>query len=466
MARSITLIPVITEETNNEVTQAIKKRVAAYCRVSTDQEMQLNSFEAQTRFYREKIEANPEYELAGIYADEGISGTSTKNRDEFNRMIADCKAGKIDMIISKSISHFARNTLDCLNYVRLLKGLGIGVVFEKEGINTLDSTGETLLTILSSLAQEESLSLSLNSTWGAKRRFEQGKVTINEKKFLGYDKDSEGNLIINNKQAAIVKCIYQAFLDGKGTGHITRELEQEKIKNWNGNTKWYESTIKSILQNEKYKGDAILQKTYTVDFLSKTRVKNDGKVPRYYVKESHPAIIEPETWEAVQLEMERRKSFCEKHNIKKLDTRIPFWGKVICGECGTVYNRKTWMQPDGSKRKVWMCSNRYRTKGVKGCESNHLDEELLKTAFVEVLNALIENKEYFFIKWEAEMENSNLLKKYRLNTFVRILDSAKPIKVFDEKLCHMMLDHIREVDGNNSLVVTLLDGTSMECKNK
>lgn len=466
MARSITFIPVRREETNDEVVPVRNKKVAAYCRVSTDQEMQLNSFEAQTKYYRQKIEDNPEYELAGIYADEGISGTSTKKRDQFNKMIADCKAGKIDMIITKSISRFARNTLDCLQYVRMLKGLGIAIMFEKEGINTLDSTGETLLTILSSLAQEESLSISLNSTWGVRRRFEQGKVTINEKKFLGYEKDSEGNLIINNKQATIVKRIYKDFLDGKGAAHITRELEEEKVINWNGTAKWYESTIKSILQNEKYKGEALLQKSYTVDFLTKKRVKNMGDVPQYYVQESHPAIIEPETWEAVQLEMERRKKFSEEHHIKKLDTRIPFWGKVICSECGSAYSRKTWMQPDGSKRKVWMCSNRYKSKGVKGCESRHIDEELLKTAFVDVLNDLIENKEYFFIKWEAEMENSNLLKKYRLNTFIRILGSAKPIKVFDERLCLMLLGHIREVDGNNSLVVTLLDGTSMECKNK
>ena len=466
MARSITVIPARTEDQTVENEQVRRKRVAAYCRVSTDQEMQLNSFEAQTRFYHEKISANPEYELAGIYADEGISGTSTKKREQFNKMIAACKASKIDMIITKSISRFARNTLDCLKYVRLLKELGIAVMFEKEGINTLDSTGETLLTILSSLAQEESLSLSLNSTWGVRRRFEQGKVTINEKKFLGYDKDEQGNLIINKKQAAIVKRIYKDFLDGKGTGHITRELEQEKVKNCNGATKWYESTIKSILQNEKYKGDALLQKSYTIDFLSKKRAKNNGEVPQYYVEESHPAIIDSEMWEAVQLEMQRRKTFCEEHNIKNLDTRMPFLGKIICDECGAAYSRKTWMKPDGNKRKVWMCSSRYKVNGVKGCESKHVDEEVLKKAFIEVFNALVENKSYFLEKWQAEIANDDLLKKYRSKIFIEILESATPIEVFDENLCLMMLGHIRVEDGNNNLVVTLLDGTNMECKNK
>ena len=336
-------------------------------------------------------------------------------------------------------------------------------MFEKEGINTLDSTGETLLTILSSLAQEESLSLSLNSTWGVRRRFEQGKVTINEKKFLGYDKDSEGNLIINNKQAAIVKRIYQAFLDGKGTGHITRELEQEKIKNWNGTTKWYESTIKSILQNEKYKGDAILQKTYTVDFLTKTRVKNDGKVPRYYVKESHPAIIEPETWEAVQLEMERRKNFCREHNIRNLDTRLPFNGKIICSKCGNVYSRKIWMQPTGKKRNVWMCSTRYKTKGIKECDTGHVDEDVLKKVFVEVFNTLIDNKRYFLDKWHQDLVGADELKAYRLKEFRRILEQNEKLQKFSEELCMPMLRQIDVVNDKRQLIVNLLDGSSLKC---
>lgn len=460
MARSITLIPVIPE---NEVTESNgtihvrKKRVAAYCRVSTDQDQQLNSFEAQRIYFQNLINNNHEWEMAGIYADEGISGTNTKKREQFNKMIADCKEHKIDMVVTKSISRFARNTVDCLNNIRLLKDLGIGIFFEKENINTLDSNGELLISLMSSIAQEESLSISKASTWGVRRRFEQGKVTINEKKFLGYDKDSEGTLIINQKQAAIIKRIYKAFLDGKGTGHITRELEQDKVRNWNGTSKWYESTIKSILQNEKYKGDAILQKTYTVDFLTKERVKNTGKVPKYYVKESHPAIIEPETWEAVQLEMERRKRFCEEHNIKKLDTRIPFWGKVICSECGAAYSRKTWMQPDGTKRKVWMCSNRYKEKGIKGCESKHIDEAELKKAFVEAFNELVENRQYFLKKWRAELDGANELKKYRLNEFIKILEMAATINKFDECFCLRFLNYIKVGAATGEIIIVLIN---------
>ena len=257
--------------------------------------------------------------MAGIYADEGISGTSTKKRDQFNKMIEDCKAGKIDMIITKSISRFARNTLDCLTFVRLLKDLGIGVIFEKENINSLDTKGEVLLSILSSLAQDESRSISENSTWGIRRRFEQGKLHINHVKFLGYDKDVNGNLVINAKQAKTVRRIYTDFLNGKGANRIARELEKDRVPNWNGKAKWYESSIRKMLTNEKYKGEALLQKTYTVDFLSKKRAENTGQVPQYYVEESHPAIIDKDMWEAVQLEMERRKAYALEHGIKNIE---------------------------------------------------------------------------------------------------------------------------------------------------
>lgn len=209
-----------------------------------------------------------------------------------------------------------------------------------------------------------------------------------------------------------------------------------------------------------------MQKTYTVDFLTKERVKNTGKVPNYYVEESHPAIIEPETWEAVQLEMERRKKFCEEHGIKNLDTRIPFGGKVICGICGSVYSRKTWMQPDGKgKRKVWMCSNRYKEKGIKGCESKHIDEEVLKKAFVEAFNELVANKQYFLEKWRAELDGANELKRYRLNEFMGILEQEEKQEQFNESLCLRILEQIKLFDNKGKMYIALLDGTSMKCEN-
>jgi DNA invertase Pin-like site-specific DNA recombinase len=391
MARNITVIPARPNRTSlAENLQPKKKRVAAYCRISTDQEEQLSSYEAQVNYYTTYIEKQPDYECAGIYADEGISGTSTKKRDQFNKMIADCKAGKIDMIITKSISRFARNTLDCLNFVRLLKDLNIGVQFEKENIDTLDSKGEVLLSILSSLAQDESRSISENSTWGIRRRFEQGRLFINTTKFMGYDKDKNGNLVINKKQAEIVRRIYKDFLDGKGANLIALDLEKDRVPNWNGKTKWYENSIRKMLTNEKYMGDALLQKTYTVDFLNKKRADNTGQVPQYYVEDSHPAIIDKEMWEAVQLEMGRRRVYASEHGIQKLEHATvgnPFAGRVICGVCGQIYGRKVWNSTDDRFRRIiWRCNGKYAVKGEKGCESQHIDDGVLYQAFVDVFN--------------------------------------------------------------------------------
>ena len=468
MARNITVIPAKANRTNlAENLKLQKKRVAAYCRVSTDQAEQLSSYEAQVKYYTAYIEGNPEYECAGIYADEGISGTNTKKREQFNRMIEDCKARKIDMVITKSISRFARNTLDTLTYVRLLKDLGIEVFFEKENIKTLDSKGEVLLSILSSLAQDESRSISENSTWGIRRRFEQGKLHINHTKFLGYDKDKNGNLVINPKQAKIVKRIYEDFLDGKGANRIARDLENDGTLNWNGKAKWYEGSIRKMLTNEKYKGDALLQKTYTVDFLSKKRADNNGEVPQYYVEDSHPAIIDKEMWEAVQLEMERRRNFALKYGIQKLEyatTDNPFAGRVICGSCGRVFGRKVWNSTSEKLRRiVWQCNGKYLEKGEKGCESRHIDDGVLYQAFVDVFNAMVGQKDYFLEKWHSRLASNNVLVQYKARQFIRILTEARAIKEFDVDLYFALTEKIT-VYEDGRLVVSLLDGTDIECE--
>lgn len=252
MAKNITVIPASKKVTEGTLArkEIPKIRMAAYCRVSTDQEEQLSSYENQVSYYTNFISNNPQYELAGIYADEGISGTNTKKRKNFNRMIDDCEAGKIDRIIVKTISRFARNTLDCLNYVRRLKELGIGVTFEKEAIDTLDAKGEVLLTILSSLAQDESRSISENSTWGIRKRFEQGKFSVNTRKFMGYDSDENGNLIVNEEQAKTVRLIYEKYLSGRNYFVIARELNEAGIPGWNGKVNWIASTIETMLHNE------------------------------------------------------------------------------------------------------------------------------------------------------------------------------------------------------------------------
>lgn len=439
--------------------------MAAYCRVSTDQLEQLSSYEAQVNYYTAFINGHPGYELAGIYADEGITGTNTKKREQFNKMIEDCRAGKIDMIITKSISRFARNTLDTLNYVRQLKDLGIGVIFEKENINTLDSKGEVLLTILSSLAQDESRNISENSTWGIRRRFEQGKLHINHKKFLGYDKDKNGNLIINEKQAETVRRIYREFLDGKGINSIARDLEKDKVPKWNGTFKWYESTIRKMLGNEKYKGDALLQKTYTVDFLTKKRAENKGQVPKYYVEENHPAIIDKEMWEAVQLEIEGRRAFAEKYNLKKSNyatTDNPFAAKIICGRCGSYFGRKTWRSTKETPGvKVWICSSRYRIKGEKGCDNKHIYERVLYQAFINTFNAMIENRDYFMQKWKEHLKSGNDLVRYKAGQFIKIIEDVEPIKEFDMNLFCKITEKMTVFEGNE-IIVSLLDGTEIE----
>jgi DNA invertase Pin-like site-specific DNA recombinase len=462
MARNITVIPARANRTNlAQSLEPQKKKMAAYCRVSTDQLEQLSSYEAQVAYYTSFITNHPDYEMAGIYADEGISGTNTKKREQFNKMIDDCKAGKIDMIITKSISRFARNTLDCLNFVRMLKELGIGVIFEKENINTLDSKGEVLLSILSSLAQDESRSISENSTWGIRRRFEQGKVTVNHTKFMGYDKDEEGNLVINEKQAKIVRRIYIDYLNGKGPNRIARELEKEGVPNWNSKAKWYESSIRKMLSNEKYKGDALLQKTYTVDFLSKKRALNNGEVPQYYVEDSHPAIIDKDMWEAVQLEMERKMIFAKQHGLQRYDYASddnPFAGRVICGCCGKPYGRKVWNSNDERLRRIiWRCNSKYKIKGRIGCENKHIDNEVLYNVFIEIYNVIIEKREHFLNKWKEKLQDENVLNRVVAKRFISVFQNAEKIEKFDSDLFYMMVE--KYTVNKEEIIVCLLDKT-------
>ena len=464
MARSITVIPARANRTNTaHNAEPQKKRMAAYCRVSTDQLEQLSSYEAQVQYYTTYICNHPDYQFAGIYADEGITGTNTKKREQFNRMINDCKAGKIDVIITKSISRFARNTLDCLNYVRVLKELGVEVIFEKENIRTLDSKGEVLISILASLVQEESFSISRNSTWGIRRRFEQGKVIVNHTKFMGYDKDENGNLVINEKQAKVVRKIFTDYLEGKGPNRIAYELEREGIPNWNGKAKWYEGSIRKMLSNEKFKGDALLQKTYTVDFLSKKRVTNKGEIPQYYVEESHPAIIDNDTWEAVQFEMERRKAYAEKYNIKKMDyitNDNSFTGRIICGCCGSTFGRKVWNSTDERlKRTIWQCNNKYKVKGKIGCRNRHINEEVLYQAFVNAFNAILESKDYFMKKWEKQINSEDILERVTAKRFINVFNETKPIENFDAGLYFKLVEKIMVYE--DKVRVGLLDGSEV-----
>lgn len=435
--------------------------------MSTDQEEQLLSYENQVRFYTESINSNPEYECAGIYADEGISGTNTKKRDEFNRMIRDCRGGKIDRIITKSISRFARNTLDCLNYVRELKSLGIGVTFEKENIDTLDAKGEVLLTILSSLAQDESRNISENCTWGIRKRFEVGQHKMSTKRFLGYDADENGKLVVNKKQAKIVERIFMEFLWGKTTDYIKRIFEREGVVNWDGGTKWQSTTIASMLENEKFKGDTLLQKSYTTDFLTKKRVQNEGEIQQYYIEDDHDVIIEPWIWECVQLEMKRRERYLEEHHITRFsqNTEVnPFSSKIICGECNRAFARKGWRTPSGD-RKVWQCSERYKVKGVLGCGNRHIYEDTLIKIYLMAWKRLLECRDMLVPEWKEKMQGEDFLAKFRAMDFMEITKDAQPISELDIDLMLRTVDHIK-VYESGIVVAAFLDGTEIEFKNE
>jgi len=296
MAQNVRVIPATMNwMTSTPVTSAAKRKVAGYARVSTDLEEQQSSYEAQVDYYTSYIKSRDDWEFVSVYTDEGISATSTRHREGFQQMVADALAGKIDLIVTKSVSRFARNTVDSLSTIRELKEHGTEVYFEKENIWTFDSKGELLLTIMSSLAQEESRSISENVRWGQRKKFSDGRYSLNYKNFLGYDKGPDGTLVINKEQAKIVRRIFGEFLTGHTPFQIAKRLTADGIPTPAGKKKWSYTTVRSVLSNETYMGDKLLQKTYSIDFLSKNRLKNQGQVPQYYVEQDHPAIIPPET---------------------------------------------------------------------------------------------------------------------------------------------------------------------------
>lgn len=396
MEPTITLIPAIRRIGNTVVKEEKPKlRVAAYCRVSTDSDEQATSYEAQVAHYTEFIQKNEEWELAGIYADDGISGTNTKKRADFNRMIDDCKRGAIDMVITKSISRFARNTIDCLKYIKDLKELNIPVFFEKEKINTMDSKGEILLTIMASLAQQESESLSQNVKLGYQFRCQSGKVSVNHNRFMGYTKYKDGKLIIVEEEAKVIRRIFREFLEGRSLREIGKGLEEDGILTGAGMKKWRPETIHKMLKNEKYMGDALLQKTYTVDFLNKKRVKNEGIMPQYYVEGSHDGIIPRDLFMQVQEELLRRSNLHSGQNRKKrvYSSKYVLSSIVYCSKCGEIYRRIAWNNW-GKRMVVWRCCTRVE-HGPKVCDADTIKEEALQAAVMQAINQTITGSENF-----------------------------------------------------------------------
>lgn len=394
LQRIVTIIPAkpIAEQ------EAMKRRlqVAAYCRVSTEEEEQQSSYEAQCSYYTDKIMTNPEWTMAGIFADEGITGTSTKKRDDFNKMIRKCKKKKIDLILTKSISRFARNTLDTIKYTRMLRAMGIGIYFEKENINTLDMDSEMLITMLGAFAQAESESISRNVAWGKRKAMLDGKVFVNFNQLYGYYLNADGSPGINEEEASVVRFMYTQYLLGDSLRMIKDKLDETGVPNLKGEPGWSISTIKSILTNERYCGDVLGQKTYTESVIGGKSRKNNGELPQVLIQNNHPGIVSREVFYAVQEEMKRRTA-ARSPSTKSATGRTSYTSKyalserLVCGECGTLYRRCTW-NIRGKKKIVWRCVSRL-DHGTKYCkESPTMEETALQTAIMESINTSMDSR--------------------------------------------------------------------------
>ena len=413
-----------SDKSSGVATLTHKKRVAAYARVSTEQDAQQNSYEAQIEFYTGYIQGKPEWEFVGIYADEGISGTSLKRRDGFNRMVDDAMSGRIDLILTKSISRFSRNTVDALTITRKLRSAGIDVFFEKEGISSMDPNAELIFTILCTTAQEESRSISQNVRWGMQRSMEAGKVNLPYKSFLGYEKGPDGLPRIVEEEAEIVREIYDLYLQGHTFCYISEYLTEKGIKTPRGKDVWSVSTIKGILTNEKYKGDARLQKTYTVDYLTKEKRVNQGERKQWYIRDSHDAVVSPETFELVQKEIARRGS----NRGKFYDS--PFTCKILCGDCGAYYGHKLWHSNERCRKNIWRCNDKYANGTI--CCTPAVADRAIETAFLLAVNQLVKDRNEYCERFESE--------------FMPLIADIVPLEQRKEALKAEIVEHGREIE--------------------
>lgn len=402
MAKVVRTIPAtVNRFSASPITETRKRRTAAYARVSTDNEEQLTSYEAQVDYYTNYIKGREDWEFVDVFTDEGISGTSTKRREGFKKMVDMALEGKIDLIVTKSVSRFARNTVDSLTTIRLLKEKGVECYFEKENIWTFDGKGELLLTIMSSLAQEESRSISENVKWGHRKRFADGKVTVPFGHFLGYERGSDGNLVVDENEAVVVRKIYRLFLNGLTPHAIAKQLTDEGIPTPSGKSVWNQTTVRRILSNEKYKGDALLQKTYVADFLTKRQVANNGEIPQYYVEGNHEGIITPAVFEIVQQELERRKT--TKGIYSGVDM---FSSKIRCGCCGNFYGAKVWHSTSKYRKTIYQCNHKFSNE--EKCNTPHLTETEIKDLFVLAVNKL-------FVEKDELIANMKIIRQTILN---------------------------------------------------
>ena len=416
-------------------------RVAAYCRVSTGSEDQINSYNSQLKYYQKKITENINWKFVDIYADEAISGTQDYKRSDFMRMIQDALDGKLDVILTKSISRFARNTLDTLKYVRTLKEKNIAIIFEEENINTLEMAGELLLTILSSVAQQESETISSHVNLGLEMKMKRGEMVGYNRAFgYNYDKESK-KLSVNNDEAPMVQYIFERYCRGIGAKTIARELTKMKVLTPKGNEKWNDSTVLRIIKNEMYKGDLLMGKTYTTDPITHKRVKNHGEKNQYYVKEHHEAIISKETWEKAQ-EILKKRSVVVNGGRRKgnYSRKYAFSSRLFCGYCGSVFTRRNWASGSKNEKRVWQCMASVK-EGMKACSKcKGMREEVLKKCFVDAYELLCSNNNEVINNFIQKIKN--IVKDSSNDAAIKNL--KKKIDELDKKMSMLVDLHIEE----------------------
>ena len=444
----------ITEKTHK--TRKKKLRVAAYCRVSTDDEEQLTSYRNQIEHYTNKIKQNADWKLVGIFADEGITGVMAKKRDEFLKLINLCRDGKVDVIITKSISRFSRNVADTIKYVRELKALNVAVIFEKENIDTSKMTSEMILDMYGVFAQAESESISDNVRMGKRFGYKSGKVPMQYGQILGYRRGENNEPEIVPEEAKIIELIYYKFLEGWSLPKLSKYLEENGYKTVKGSTAWSKATIRGILTNEKYKGDVLMQKSYVVDLFSKKVAKNNGELPMYLVKNHHKPIIPREVWDKVQVVIAKRnniKSATDMNMMKKgrYSSKYALTGLVICGDCGSQYRRTTWTA--NGKRIVWRCVNRL-TNGKDACgTSPTIDEERLHTGIVKAMNSMIDGKE----KIQSLLNGSIAEILAAPDSHKEIISLKKEIDDKNEDILQMVADGVKNRESRADITAKCRD---------
>jgi len=472
--KTITIIPAKKDPLTAEEDHP-KTRVAAYCRVSTAHDNQINSYQTQITYYTDLIASNPDWELVGIFADEGLSGTQLLHRAEMNRMLAKCHEGKIDLILCKSISRFARNTVDLLDIVRDLKTLGIGVRFEKENIDTLNVDSEFIISLYASFAQAESESISQNILWGIRKKFAEGKVMYNMHNTLGYRMGEDGIPVIVEEEAEIVRRIFASFADGASMKEIAKELTDEKVPRRDGATVWNRGNVFSILKSEKYVGDAISQKSYTVDCLSHRRAENHGQRPKYYIQNAHEPIIDRETWDRVRLELARRSLKAGRHHPEKGSYRTKYLlnDLLFCPLCGANYKRTIW-QISGRSVGVWRCGTRMELNSKKCPDSPSIHEDKLHRALIRAANEILSDPGELLRQASAERdrlskvitttkesETDNLRLKIcedaALLDYFNSEEEIRPLTHFDDRMIRRLMERI-EVTGKHEIRIIFRGG--------